>query len=202
MLVREMYRILELSPQCSNEDLKQSYRDLVKRYHPDLGGDPRKFDRVMQAYEGIRRIRPEERKKKTVKRAAPQLDLFQLGGQATGSADASERAFACRALGQTGLKSAYAFLRRALGDSSAVVVDVALEAIVKIGVRHAAGELAAAYSSGALSLKRALVDAIDRFHREELYRNIVKLALDDEAAELRKQGLRLFIRLKQKERRS
>ena len=46
-----LYDELELTPDCSFEDIKQQYRTLARKYHPDLGGDEERFKRIKFAYE-------------------------------------------------------------------------------------------------------------------------------------------------------
>jgi curved DNA-binding protein CbpA len=46
-----LYEELELSPDCSFDDIKQQYRTLAMKYHPDHGGDVDKFQRIKHAYE-------------------------------------------------------------------------------------------------------------------------------------------------------
>ncbi len=53
----ECYRVLELTPQATLEEIKSAYRQLVKRYHPDRNpGDRQAADRfiqINQAYETL-----------------------------------------------------------------------------------------------------------------------------------------------------
>jgi len=60
------YRILEVSPDSSNDEIKKAYRELAKKYHPDkvshLGEDVKKaaeqkFTRLNAAYEAIKQQR-------------------------------------------------------------------------------------------------------------------------------------------------
>ena len=60
------YRILEISSDATDEEVKKAYRTLAKKYHPDrvahLGDDMRKtaeekFARLSQAYDNIRKAR-------------------------------------------------------------------------------------------------------------------------------------------------
>lgn len=46
-----LYEELELTPECSIDDIKQQYRTLAKKHHPDLGGDEEVFKRIKLAYE-------------------------------------------------------------------------------------------------------------------------------------------------------
>jgi DnaJ like chaperone protein len=69
MFVRNInadYKILEIEPTASNEDLKKAYRRMAMKYHPDkvshLGDDFQKaakgkFQMVNQAYENIKKER-------------------------------------------------------------------------------------------------------------------------------------------------
>jgi DnaJ like chaperone protein len=60
------YKILEIDPSCSNDEVKKAYRRMAMKYHPDkvshLGDDFRKtaddkFKKVNEAYEKIKKER-------------------------------------------------------------------------------------------------------------------------------------------------
>jgi len=60
------YKILEIDPQVSDEEVKKAYREMAKKYHPDkvnyLGEDfqqaaKEKFQKVNEAYEEIKKQR-------------------------------------------------------------------------------------------------------------------------------------------------
>jgi DnaJ like chaperone protein len=60
------YKILEIDPSSSDEEIKKAYRKMAMKYHPDkvshLGDDIRKaaddkFARVNEAYEKIKKER-------------------------------------------------------------------------------------------------------------------------------------------------
>jgi len=46
-----LYEELELTPNCSFDEIKQQYRTLAGIHHPDKGGDEEKFKRIKNAYE-------------------------------------------------------------------------------------------------------------------------------------------------------
>lgn len=60
------YEALKISPTAKAEEIKQSYRTLVKKYHPDLNGHvdektasmlKKKMSAINEAYSEIRKVR-------------------------------------------------------------------------------------------------------------------------------------------------
>lgn len=47
----ELYDILGVSKNASNDEIKKAYRKLALKEHPDKGGDPEKFKKIQSAYE-------------------------------------------------------------------------------------------------------------------------------------------------------
>jgi hypothetical protein len=45
-----LYSTLDVNEKASQEQIRTSYKTLVKRFHPDKGGDPEKFKRIGDAY--------------------------------------------------------------------------------------------------------------------------------------------------------
>lgn len=55
MDLQKAYSILGLSSDASEEEVKKSYRSLVKKYHPDRSqGNEAKFMEVQKAYEYLK----------------------------------------------------------------------------------------------------------------------------------------------------
>lgn len=52
---REAYETLGLSPGADQADVRRAYREKVKEFHPDRGGDEERFRAVTEAYERLRR---------------------------------------------------------------------------------------------------------------------------------------------------
>ena len=47
----DLYQILGVTPTASRNEIKAAYRDLVKRHHPDTGGDESKILAINAAWE-------------------------------------------------------------------------------------------------------------------------------------------------------
>jgi hypothetical protein len=45
--------LLDLPPYAGIQDIKQRFRELAKRYHPDLGGDSGQFIELVEIYERL-----------------------------------------------------------------------------------------------------------------------------------------------------
>lgn len=48
--MRDLYKILELTPDASVEDIKKSYRKLARKEHPDKGGNQDRMTILIEAY--------------------------------------------------------------------------------------------------------------------------------------------------------
>lgn len=53
--VADAFTVLDLKEDASFDDIQQRYRFLVKRHHPDAGGDATQFIRVHSAYQTIKK---------------------------------------------------------------------------------------------------------------------------------------------------
>lgn len=48
--MEDYYKILGVSENASQEEIKKAFRELAKKYHPDKGGDPEMFKKIVEAY--------------------------------------------------------------------------------------------------------------------------------------------------------
>jgi len=49
--------LLDLPYNAEERDIKRRFRELAKKYHPDTGGDSKRFIELMQVYERLTRVK-------------------------------------------------------------------------------------------------------------------------------------------------
>lgn len=50
-MAEDYYKILGVSKNASQDEIKKAYRKLAHKYHPDKGGDAKKFHKINEAYQ-------------------------------------------------------------------------------------------------------------------------------------------------------
>ncbi len=48
--IKRALEILELPPFITRQEIKRRYKELVKKYHPDINKDSKKINQIVQAY--------------------------------------------------------------------------------------------------------------------------------------------------------
>jgi HEAT repeat protein len=110
-------------------------------------------------------------------------DVARIGKVLLLSRDPGRRAGAAHALGESGLRSAYAYLRRALWDPTEEVRLSAVRAVAMLDVGQSEGELAALYAWSSPRIRRAVLRAALRvttgpaYH--ERFQGVFSLAAED-----------------------
>ncbi len=62
--MKDLYKILGLTNRCTSEDIKKAYRNLAKKYHPDVVGDDAEMNRQFQEIKEAYKILENEQKRK------------------------------------------------------------------------------------------------------------------------------------------
>ena len=52
---QQALRVLGLPPNATPQQIKRRYRTLAKRHHPDRGGDQKEMQRIIAAYECLKK---------------------------------------------------------------------------------------------------------------------------------------------------
>ena len=53
-MIDDPYKVLGLSPDATQDEIKKAYRQMAKKYHPDVSkADASLFQRLTQAYETL-----------------------------------------------------------------------------------------------------------------------------------------------------
>ena len=56
-MIQDPYKVLGVSPDATDEEIKKAYRDLTKKYHPDLNpGNKSAADKMNELYIEIEKI--------------------------------------------------------------------------------------------------------------------------------------------------
>lgn len=56
-MYKSPYEVLGVRVGASDEECRQAYKVLCRKYHPDNNGDAEKFDEVCKAYEATKNIK-------------------------------------------------------------------------------------------------------------------------------------------------
>jgi len=249
----EWRKTLGVSAAAGTEEIKDAYRRLAKKYHPDSAGSRShtvEFVKITEAYRNltthapkakvidfpVRSTRPaadpfrkpqspaesvrqphSSRTAKPARTADPvrtarafgikqtpapgkppqtdrDTDIPALGKLLETGRQVGIRAFAARSLGNSGKKSAYAYLRKGLYDPDEIVVRSTIEAIGQLRIRQSVGELGSAFARGNASIRCSILAAVERIGLSEVCKPILLAGMRDSDPEVRSRSLRLFAR--------
>lgn len=203
--MRERYlAVLGLDAKAKESDIRQAYRMLAKKYHPDLSGRNTSliFDRVTHAYRNLTvketasrvvkyPVRETGRKPCTAP-AYKKDPLSELGNILLKSSSAEQRAFAAKRLGNSGKKTAFTYLRKGLFDTDPLVVRSSVQAIGRLKVYQSAGDLSCAFSRGGAEIRLEVLKAVEAIGVTGGFKNIILQAMKDPAPLVRIKGVSLF----------
>jgi len=203
MLERDL-AVLGLQPGVDDAEIRRAYRNLAKKYHPDLSGRNTSlmFERVTHAYKNLTvaentsrvlQYPARETPRKQYNRPEPPKDsVTGLGYILLSGASAAERVFAAKKLGNAGKKTAFVYLKRALYDSDPMVVRSSVQAIGRLKVSQSAGELSSAFSRGCADTRLEVLKAVEAIGVSGGFRNIVLQAMKDPSSLVRIKGIAMF----------
>jgi molecular chaperone DnaJ len=136
--VSDLYELLDLRRDASDEDIKRAYRRKAREHHPDAGGDEEAFKQVTHAYQVLsdpqRRARYDRFGDDGTPRTRGAGDPFGFGGAGFGGINDVIDAFFGSAFGASGGGGTQR--RTQPGRDVLVVVDLTLEEVVTGATRE------------------------------------------------------------------
>lgn len=160
MATTNPWALLGLEEGASRAEVKEAFRFLSRKYHPDSSGcgtTSRRFADILTAYRALELIAEE-----SGDASLAGLDVFALGRIALESGDPSQRLRAIRRLGYSARVTAAAFLRPCLEDADEMVVTAAIRAAGDLGAQQLSGDLAALWARASSSLREEILDCAQR----------------------------------------
>ncbi len=142
------------------DEVKEAYRRQAKRFHPDSGGDDRSFTALTDAYHTLMNDR-QIRTRKTVNRVTS-VDVVKMGRLLIGGSMPQLRKFAAESLGQSGKRSAYAYLKYGLADSDESVRIASIRAVGRLHIRQSVGLLRSMFRTSSSTQEVELLHALLR----------------------------------------
>lgn len=128
----DLYELLDLRPDASDEDIKRAYRRKAREHHPDAGGDEEAFKQITHAYQVLsdpqRRARYDRFGDDGTPRTRGAGDPFGFGGAGFGGINDVIDAFFGSAFGAS--SGGGAQRRTQPGRDVLVVVDLTLDEVV------------------------------------------------------------------------
>lgn len=182
---------------------------MVKRFHPDSAqstGSPLMFTTVVDAYKTIlSRIG-------TSKTRSP-FTGNSFGGGVTHKPGAFDRLFgfgrllvsnthpdvkinAARRIGESGKKSAWVFLRKALRDQDERVVTEVVAAVRKLRIHQSVHELSALFLRTGAEVKQEILTTINALGYKKILFRLIIMAMEDTSQTLRREAVKLYFKNK------
>ena len=201
----ELFKVLRLPVKATLRELKAAYRQFAKRHHPDTAATPRNselFISVTQSYQNyIRHYQksrllqfPSPEKPGPMHQESPRpgtrIGLFKLGKMLASDPHPTVRAFAASSLGNSGKKSAYAYLRKSLNEKNSLVLKAVIKAIGKLRIHQSAGEMGALFVHSKLEIKKLILDMVGDMGKG--FNNILIAGMKDKDTSIRRKAVHLF----------
>lgn len=157
MRISESYQVLGLPFGSDLNTIKETYRKLAKKYHPDHGGtDSKLFCKINEAYIALKKWNPP--KKNFTSPSAEIVDVFAMGDLLKNGRTIHLRRFAALKLGDSGRISAYGYLKQELKNQDISLIKVILNSIKKLNARQAPKDICSFYLKGSPEIKRLIIE--------------------------------------------
>ena len=190
MLISECCKILNVTSNTSLKDIKKAYRLKAKQCHPDVSIKPNEnsFHLATTAYNTLKnryKIKSVKNEYK-VKNVKGFMNLDSLAFLLTKGYNPEIRKRAAKLLGNTGLRSAYRYLKNGLYDSDESVVLNTIESVCKLQIRQAVSDLSVVFHNGNFRIKNAILKNIMVKDKLSNYKLLVFSGINDSNPVIRK----------------
>lgn len=208
--VTSALQTLGLDRSAGWKDIRAAYALKVKQAHPDSSagrGSRFLLERTLRAYRVLKEAYPAEVRRSPVRSvrsvrvagtkptrdvsraATAEAGFGALGQTALTAPDPARRAEACVKLGQTGKRSAAAYLRASLYDDDDQVVVAAASALGRLKVRAASGDYDCVFESANRVVRVSVLRAAVETGPAECFRKLFVRALKDDDRAVRRTAL-------------
>ncbi|MFW5802095.1 MAG: HEAT repeat domain-containing protein, partial [Spirochaeta sp.] len=178
-----------------------------KLLHPDHSGSSCStpaIERLIEAYSGLSALYRTGKHGTAEGSAAnhtrpgksSMTDVFALGELSASSTDPAVRACAVEALGKSGRRTAFAYVRKSLHDAESLVVCAAVQAVRLLRIQQAGGELAAVYSKNPAAVRHEILRTLDELGPVPGSESVLALAVQDQDTALRSKAQRIQLRFR------
>ncbi|HEC61804.1 MAG TPA: hypothetical protein ENI27_06060 [bacterium] len=207
MSMLELYKALKLPVKATLPEVKAAYRQFAKRHHPDTAAISRsselfisvtqKYQNYIRHYQKNRLLQfPNPKKTGPMPQESPRPNIrivqFKLGKMLASDPHPTVRAFAASSLGNSGKKSAYAYLRKSLDEKNNLVLKAVIKAIGKLRIYQSAGEMGALFVHSKLEIKKLILDMAGDMGKG--FNNIFIAGMKDKDSGIRRKSVNLFAR--------
>lgn len=214
MLAKDCFRILGVAESAPESEIKRAYRRMVMKLHPDTGQRPDNlaFSRVVEAYRSISNLRTAPRiidfpprrerytnrtttgrkKAETEGHRSCKESLQDIGNALLHGKTPNLRSFAAMRLGNSGRRSSYVYLCKALHDKDSQVVVSTVRAIGKLKIDYAAPDLISLFFRGESAVKVTILETVGVLENYTGFRGIIISGMQDASSVVRRKSLRLF----------
>ena len=202
---RSPYRLLGVPYGSDLKTIKEAYRTLAKKYHPDASQRSytgEKFAKITEAYKKLEDRKKREQlvnfpvnkqwEQKGFRNYRVKRDVFSIGDMLLKGTTPGMRAFAARSLGNSGKKSAYAYLKKGVFDSEKQVILSSLWAIGRLNIKQCAGLLSEVFNNNDSEVRMEVLNTVEIIQDGYTFKNIILAAMKDNDTYIRKKALRLF----------
>ena len=193
-----MRKVLGVAADADVRAIKAAFRKKIKLLHPDRCKNMDTtiaVGRLMDAYTGLmdscRQSAQPSKPQEDEYVCQSMADLFAIGEIAIKSQDACERAAAVVALGKSGRRAAFTYIKQTLYDKSPTVVQASVLAVGQLRLRQAAGDLAAVYERGDSIVRLKVLQTCGMTGYVAGYAAIMEVALEDSNPLVKAEAVRL-----------